>query len=219
MIRLLVADDHAMVRAALVQMLRSRPEFSVEAEAANAADVLAQVAQHEFDLLLLDMSMPGAGGLGLLERLQREHPGLPVVILSMHNDGQVVARALKAGACGYVAKDSNITTLFDAITAVAGGGKFVDPSLVHGLVFAEGASQAPLHETLSERERQVLAMLVSGQRLSEIADRLHVSAKTISTHKMRLMQKLKVSNNADLVDYAIRHGLRSPLSAVVDHVE
>lgn len=212
MIRLLVADDHAMVRAALVQMLRSRFEFSVEAEAANAADVLAKVEQQEFDLLVLDMSMPGAGGLSLLERLHREHPGLPVVILSMHNDGQVVARALKAGASGYVAKDSNITTLFDAITAVAAGGKFVDPSLVHGLVFAEGTSRAPLHETLSDRERQVLAMLVSGQRLSEIADRLHVSAKTISTHKMRLMQKLKVTNNADLVDYAIRHGLRSPLA-------
>jgi DNA-binding NarL/FixJ family response regulator len=207
MIRLLVADDHEIVRHGLVQLLAGQPGFSVAAEAATAADTLARATAADIDLVLLDLNMPGASGVPLIEALRRARAGLPIVVLSMHSDGQVVSRALRAGAAGYVAKGSSMAVLTEAIRRVAAGGRFIDPALVEGVVFDQASMPTPLHETLSAREAQVLAMIVSGMRLGEIADRLHVSAKTISTHKTRLMQKLRIDNNADLVRYAVQHGL------------
>jgi DNA-binding NarL/FixJ family response regulator len=151
--------------------------------------------------------MPGASGVPLIEALRRARPELPIVVLSMHSDGQIVSRALRAGAAGYVAKGSSIAVLVEAIERVAAGGRYIDPALVECVVFDQASMPMPLHETLSARERQVLSMIVAGLRLGEIADRLHVSAKTVSTHKTRLMQKLRIDNNADLVRYAVENGV------------
>lgn len=207
MIRLLLADDHAIVRSGLVQLLSGYGDLQVVAEADRPEQVLALAAAGGIDLLVLDMNMPGPSGVPLIARLRLQSPGLPIVVLSMLNEGQVVARALAAGAAGYVAKASGIAVLHDAIVRVAGGGRFIDPLLVDGVVFERHQGGADLHESLSARERQVLAMIVDGLRLGEIADHLHVSAKTISTHKMRLMQKLGIETNADLVRYAVENHL------------
>jgi DNA-binding NarL/FixJ family response regulator len=205
MIRLLVADDHEIVRSGVVRLLAGRSGIEVVAEASSAADTLALARDASLDLVLLDLNMPGASGVPLIEALRRLRPELPIVVLSMHSEGQIVSRALRAGAAGYVAKGSSIAVLVEAVERVAAGGRYIDPALVECVVFDQGATAMPLHETLSARERQVLSMIVAGLRLGEIADRLHVSAKTISTHKTRLMQKLQIDNNADLVRYAVQN--------------
>ncbi len=207
MIRVLLADDHSIVRSGLVQLLSAYGDISVVGEAARPEQVLAMAHAGGIDLLVLDLNMPGPSGVPLIERLRQQCPELPIVVLSMLNDGQIVSRALRAGAAGYVAKDSGIAVLREAIVRAAAGGRFIDPLLVDGVVFERGSLGPALHETLSARERQVLTMIVEGLRLGEIADRLHVSAKTISTHKMRLMQKLNVETNADLLRYSIASGI------------
>jgi DNA-binding NarL/FixJ family response regulator len=207
MIRMLVADDHEIVRSGVVRLLAGCHGIEVVAEASNAGDTLAVARDMTLDLVLLDLNMPGASGVPLIEALRRLRPELPIVVLSMHSDGQIVSRALRAGAAGYVAKGSSIAVLVEAVERVAAGGRYIDPALVECVVFDQSAMPMPLHETLSARERQVLSMIVAGLRLGEIADRLHVSAKTISTHKTRLMQKLRIDNNADLVRYAVQNGV------------
>lgn len=207
MTRLLVADDHEIVRSGLVQLLSEHAGLSVVAEAATASEVLQRVGDTACDLVLLDLNMPGPGGVPLIETLRRQTPALPVLVLSMHNEGQIVSRALRAGAAGYVTKASGMTVLLQAIQRVSAGQRYIDPALVQNLVFDNDPQARPLHDTLSARERQVLDLIVSGLRLGDIADRLHVSAKTVSTHKMRLMQKLRVENNADLVRYVIDHAM------------
>jgi DNA-binding NarL/FixJ family response regulator len=207
MIRILLADDHSIVRSGLVQLLSAYADIQVVAEASRPEQVLQYARAGAIDLLMLDMNMPGPSGVPLIERLRLQCPEVPILVLSMLTDGQIVARALRAGAAGYVAKDSGMPVLREAITRVAGGGRYIDPMLVEGVVFERENGSRARPETLSARERQVLAMIVEGLRLGEIADRLHVSAKTISTHKMRLMQKLDVDNNADLVRFAIESGV------------
>lgn len=209
MIHMLVADDHEIVRNGLVGLLVSRPGIEVLAEAATATDTLAMARDPRLDLVLLDLNMPGASGVPLIEALRRTRPELPIVVLSMHSDGQIVSRALRAGAAGYVAKGSSTAVLIEAIERVAAGGRYIDPTLVECVVFDQASMPVPLHETLSAREQQVLSMIVAGLRLGDIADRLHVSAKTVSTHKTRLMQKLRIDNNADLVRYAVQNGVAS----------
>lgn len=207
MIKLLIADDHAIVRSGLKQIIATTIDIVVVAEATRGDEIFEQLRAHPVDLLLLDMSMPGVAGLDLIRRLQAAHPPLPILVLSMHNEGQIVARALKAGARGYVTKDSEPEVLLAAIHEVAAGGCFIDPALAELVVF-DAAEPHPLaHEALSERERQVLEGIAAGLPLGGIADRLHLSPKTVSTHKMRLMEKLRVDNNVDLIRYAIRHGL------------
>lgn len=206
MIRILVADDHAIVRSGLRQIIATTADLEVVAEATRGPDVLDRVRAGGLDLVLLDMNMPGLSGIDLIRHLKAAHPRMPVLVLSMHNEGPVVARALHAGATGYVTKDSEPEILLAAIRKVAGGGHFLDPALVDATVFAGGSDAAP-HEILSDREFQVLQLLAQGHSVNAIGATLHLSAKTISTHKMRLMQKLGVANNADLVRYAIRHGL------------
>lgn len=207
MIRILIADDHAVVRGGLKQIVAMTSDIVVAAEATKASEVMDILQQVEFDLLLLDMAMPGSSGVELIGRLHVDRPSLPLLIFSMHNEGQIVARALKAGASGYVTKDSDPEVLLAAIRKVAGGGRFIDPALVDTMVFdVDKRDQSP-HELLSEREFQVLHMIASGQPIGDIADRLHLSPKTISAHKMHLMQKLGIDNNVDLIRYAIRHGL------------
>ena len=207
MIRIAIADDHAVVRSGLKQILAMTPDIVVTAEATKVSEVMAMVHRAEVDLLLLDMAMPGISGVELITLLQQEKPSLPLLVLSMHNEGQIVARALKAGASGYVTKDSEPEILLTAIRKVAGGGRFIDPALVDVMVFDAVERDRPPHELLSERECQVLDMIAGGQTIGDIADQLHLSPKTVSTHKMRLMHKLEIDNNVDLVRYAIRHGL------------
>jgi DNA-binding NarL/FixJ family response regulator len=207
MIRLLVADDHAIVRSALVQLLQAQGGIQVVAEAASGEEVLQRAGQAAVDVVLLDLNMPGPSGVDLIESLRRLRPEVPVLVLSMHNAGPIVSRALRAGASGYVAKDSSPLVLQEAIARVAQGGRFIDPSLIDGVVFHQTTGPRPLHEALSARECQVLDQIVAGARLGDIADRLHVSAKTVSTHKMRIMQKLQVGSNAELVRYCVDHGL------------
>jgi len=207
MIRVLIADDHAIVRGGLKQIIATTTDIVAAEEATHGTEVIDKVRQADLDLLLLDMTMPGLSGIDLVRRVRGDKPGLPILVLSMHNEGQVVSRALKAGASGYVTKDSDPSILLSAIRKVAGGGRFIDPSLVDAMVFDMGDADKAPHESLSDREFEVLRRIVAGEAIGEIGNSLNLSAKTISTHKMRLMQKLGVDNNADLIRYAIKHGL------------
>ncbi|MBI5922896.1 MAG: response regulator transcription factor [Betaproteobacteria bacterium] len=209
MIRIVIADDHAMVRGGLKQIIATTPDIEVVGEATQGHEVLTLLRQTTFDLLLLDMTMPGLSGVELIRRLHEEKPDLPMLILSMHNEVQVVTRALKAGASGYVTKDSEPEILLQAIRKIVAGGKYIDPTLVDAMVFDARDRDSLPHEDLSERELQILKMIAAGGALNEIASQLCLSPKTISTHKMRLMQKLGVDNNADLIRYATTHGLVS----------
>lgn len=207
MIRILIADDHAIVRGGLKQIVVTTTDIVAAGEATHGAEVIDKVRQAEFDLLLLDMTMPGPSGIDLLRRVRADKPSLPILVLSMHNEGQVVSRALRAGATGYVTKDSDPAILLSAIRKVAAGGRFIDPALVDAIVFDAGNGDRPPHDLLSDREFQVLRKIVAGEAIGEIGATLNLSAKTISTHKMRLMQKIGVDNNAELIRYALRHGL------------
>ena len=209
MIRIIIADDHAIVRGGLKQIIATTHDIVVVGEATQSSEVLEQWWQIPCELLLLDMSMPGISGVELIKLLHEEKPALPILVLSMHNEGQIVARALKAGAAGYVTKDSEPEILLSAIRKIAAGGKFIDPALVETMIFNAGDGDNLPHDLLSERELQVLKLIAAGGPLGNIADQLHVSPKTVSTHKMRLMQKLGIDNNADLIRYAMKHQLVS----------
>jgi DNA-binding NarL/FixJ family response regulator len=206
---ILIADDHGLVRSGIRQIIETTDDLCVCAEACDGAELLAHLNYRHTDLVLLDMAMPGLNGVDLLRRIKAEHPQLPVLVVSMHNEGQIVSRALKAGAAGYVTKDCNPEMLLEALRKVLAGGRYIDPSLVDSVVFhAEQSDQASLDQ-LSPRELQILELIAGGMALGDIADRLHLSPKTVSTHKMRLMHKLNLENNAELLKYAVRHGLTS----------
>ncbi|MGV2292552.1 response regulator transcription factor [Trinickia sp. YCB016] len=207
MIHILIADDHAIVRGGLKQIIATTTDIVVAGEAAHGAEVIDKLRILQVDILLLDMTMPGISGIGLIRRVRTEQPALPILVLSIHNEAQVVSRALRAGATGYVTKDSDPEILLAAIRKLAAGGRFIDPKLVDAIVFETHAGEAPPHEVLSDREFQVLQMLAAGKSINDIAESFALSAKTISTHKMRLMQKLNLGNNAELIRYAIKHGL------------
>jgi DNA-binding NarL/FixJ family response regulator len=209
MTRIIVADDHAIVRAGLVQMLTAQPDLQVVAEAANADETVRAVRETPCDVLLLDLNMPGDAGVPLIARLRAANEALPILVLSMHQDPMIVSRALKAGASGYLSKGSPVAQLLDAVRTVAGGGKVLDTLLIPSVVFAPRRDTAVPHDALSDRELQVLGLIAAGLRVGDIADQLHVSAKTVSTHKMRLMHKLGIDNVAGLVRYADEHGLRA----------
>ncbi|KVH80528.1 LuxR family transcriptional regulator [Burkholderia ubonensis] len=207
MIQTLIADDHAIVRSGLKQIIATTTDIVVVGEAARGTEVIDKLRACNVNLLLLDMTMPGIDGIALIRRVRVEHPSLPILVLSIHNEAQVVSRALRAGATGYVTKDSDPDILLAAMRKLAAGGRFIDPTLVDAVVFEVNTEDALPHEILSNREFQVLQMLALGQSINEIAKSFSLSAKTISTHKMRLMQKLNLSNNAELIRYAIKHGI------------
>lgn len=202
-----IADDHAMVRGGLKQIIATRNDLRVVGEASDGATTLARLKDTRCNLLLLDLTMPGVSGVELVRRLRHEHPALPILVLSMHNEAQYVAQALKAGAAGYLTKGSEPEVLLVAIDRVAAGGRFIDPSLVETMVFDGGIAGGLPHEALSDREMQILRMIAAGEPLGRIAERLHLSPKTVSTYKTRVMEKLAISNNADLIRYASRHNL------------
>jgi DNA-binding NarL/FixJ family response regulator len=206
-IRILIAEDHAIVRSGLKQILATDADLDVVAEAASGEHTIEKARAARPDVVLLDLTMPGPSGIDLVHRLHLEHPALPLLVLTMHHEAQVAARALRAGAAGYLTKDCEPEVLIAAIRKLATGGKFIDPALVDAIVFdGHRLSRAP-HESLSDREQQVLRMIAGGRSINDIAAELHLSAKTISTHKKRLMKKLGVSTNAELFRYTLEHSL------------
>jgi DNA-binding NarL/FixJ family response regulator len=208
MVRILVADDHAVVRQGLRQVLSLAPELSVIAEAKNAWETLERVREGGTDVVLLDMSMPGLSGIDLIRRIKADAPQIPVLVLSMHANWQIAARAIKAGATGYLTKDSEPEVLIEAIRQVSKGGNFIDPALATRMVFgAGGAQDESANEAMSDREYQVFLALVQGRSLTDIAEELHLSAKTVSTHKFRLMRKLGITSVSELVRFAVRNGI------------
>lgn len=208
MIRVIVAEDHTIVREGIKQLIGLADDLQVVGEAANGGAVFDALRAAACDVLLLDISMPGLSGLDVIPRLRGLAQPPAILVLSMHDEVQMAARALKAGAAGYATKDSDPALLLTAIRKVAGGGRYIDPQLADRLVFEVNLSdERPPHAQLSEREFQVFQRLAQGANVNEVAQLLAISAKTVSTHKVRLMQKLRAQSLADLVRYAIEHQL------------
>lgn len=208
MIRVLLAEDHKIVREGIKQLIGLASDLLVVGEAGNGPDVLTQLRLIQCDVLLLDISMPGLNGLELISRIRTQENAPAILMLSMHDEAQMAARALKAGAAGYATKDSDPALLLTAIRKVAGGGRYIDPQLADRMVFEVGLTDSrPAHAQLSEREYQVFERLVHGTNVNDIAQQLAISAKTVSTHKVRLMQKLQTHSMAEMVRYAIEHQL------------
>jgi two-component system, NarL family, invasion response regulator UvrY len=207
MLKILIADDHAVVRQGLRAILSELPEVSLVGEAASGGEALDQVRSGQWDALVLDLSMPGLGGLDVLKDVLHERPKLPVLVLSMYPEDQFGMRILKAGAAGYMSKETAPEELAHAIRKITTGGKYISPALGEKLAFQwEHADRQP-HETLSDREFQVMRMLAAGKATKEIADALSISVKTVSTYRARILEKLDLKRNADLVHYAIQHRL------------
>jgi two-component system, NarL family, invasion response regulator UvrY len=207
MIRILIADDHAIVRAGLKQLVAENPNLIVAAEAKTGPEALNLVRNNSFDVVLLDISMPGRGGLEVLSEIKKEFPRLPVLILSMHPEEQYAIRALKGGASGYITKDSAPEELVTAILKVAQGGKYITKSLAEQFLYLLEADETPPHASLSDREFQVFRLIASGKTATEIAKELSLSVKTISTYRTRILEKLHLKNNAQLIHYAAQNGL------------
>lgn len=211
MIRILIADDHTIVREGLKQMLSCESDFTIVGEAANGLEVLKQLDEQTMDVLLMDMSMPGRSGIELIKLVKSEKPKLAILVLSMHNEKQYALRALKAGALGYLTKESAPDQLVSAIRKVASGGAFISSGVAERLALELGGNHdAASHTLLSDREYQVFKMIVSGVPIGSIADELSLSVKTVSTHKTRILQKMRMSSSAELIYYAIRHQLIEP---------
>jgi DNA-binding NarL/FixJ family response regulator len=203
-IRVLVCDDHSIVRDGLKRILGSAPDLQVTGEAASGDAALALVKAHDYDVVMLDMSMPGLSGLDLIKRLKAEKPRLRILVLSMHGESQYAARALKAGAAGYLNKDSAAEMLLGALRKIAAGGVHVGEAAAASLL---RSGDKPAHEELSDREFEVMRLLVEGLGPTEIGERLHLSVKTVSTHKTRILEKLGLGSTAELVRYALEHRL------------
>ena len=200
MIRLLVADDHKIVRDGLKRILAATPDLQVADEAASGDEALRLVRSNDYEVAVLDMSMPGLAGIDLIKRLKLEKPKLKLLVLSMHGEAQYAARALKAGASGYLNKDSAAEQLVGAIRKIAAGGVHISEAAAAGLLTVSS-------QQLSDRELEVLRLLAAGLAPGEIADKLHLSVKTVSTHKTNIQQKLGVSSTAELVRYALEQKL------------
>jgi two-component system, NarL family, invasion response regulator UvrY len=208
MIRILIADDHPVVRRGIKQILSDEPDMAVPGEARDAREVLDLARRGQWDIVILDISMPGKSGLDVLKDLKQEFPKLPVLVLSIHPEDQYAVRALKTGAAGYLTKESAPEELVKAIRKILNRGKYVSASLAERLAFdleADGAT--PSHLRLSNREYQVMLMIAGGKRLSDIASELALSVKTISTYRARILDKMNFRNNAEITHYAIKNML------------
>jgi DNA-binding NarL/FixJ family response regulator len=216
-LRVLLVDDHTIVREGLKRILDATQEGWVISEEGSGFRALDNLRQHPCDLAVVDLSMPGMSGMELIRRVRAEWPHLPVLVLSMHAEEEYALRAFKAGANGYVTKDSAADELVAAARKVARGGTYVTTSMAERVVQQLNRSvEAPRHARLSERELEVLRRIVAGQRPGQIAQSLNLSVKTISTHKTRIMEKLQAPGTAALVRYAMQHGLLPADAAPVD---
>jgi len=208
MIKLLIADDHAIVREGLKQIVAETSDMLVAGEAASGQEALELARKKVWDVILLDIAMPGRGGMETLKILRQEHPEIPVLILSIYPEEQYAIRTIRAGAAGYLTKESAPEELISAIRKVSQGGRFVSASLAEKLASHLATDKAKLlHERLSDREYQVMIMIASGMSVKEIADRLSLSIKTISTNRARIMTKMGMKKNAEIIHYAIKQGL------------
>ena len=208
MLNLLIADDHSIVRRGLRQIHEETPDIQVSGAAANGREVMEKVRARSWDALVLDLAMPGASGLDVLKQVKEHSPSLPVLILSMHEQDQYAGRALKAGASGYLPKESAPEELVNAIRRICAGGKYltVEQVLKLGCLSQNADEQLP-HEKLSDREFQVLRLIASGKAVSQIGVELKLSVKTVSTYRMRLLEKMRLKNNAELTHYGVKNGL------------
>lgn len=207
-IKVLIADDHAIVREGLKQILAETKDIMISGAAESGFDVIECVRKSECDVLLLDISMPDRSGIEVLKQIKKEYPTIAVLMLSMHREDQYAIRALKAGAAGYLNKQSAPVELVNAIRQVAAGRKYISAALAQELANTIGDDrEAPPHESLSDREYQTLVMIASGKAVSDIAAELTLSVKTISMYRARLLQKMKLRHNAELTHYAIRNKL------------
>jgi two-component system invasion response regulator UvrY len=208
MINVLIADDHALIREGLKKILNGEPDMTVGGEASNVAELFKSLEQLAVNIILLDITMPGESGLDALKELKQKYPHLPVLILSFHPEHRFAVRALKAGAAGYLTKESAADEVVQAIRKVVGGGKYVSAALAEELAteLDPGSGKLP-HETLSDREFQVMRLIADGKKSSEIAEELAVSVNTINTYRMRIFEKMKMQSNVELSRYAVDHGL------------
>ena len=208
MIHVLIADDHSVVRRGLKQIVAETNDIIVAGEATNGREVLEHVRARAWDVLVLDITMPGASGLDVLKEVKRVRPYLPVLILSMHAEEQFAARVIKAGAAGYLPKESAPDELVKAIRRVVSGIRYVSPAQVAKLVFiANHDDGTPPHEMLSDREYQVLRLIASGQTVTQVANQMRLSVKTVSTYRTRILEKMRMATNAQLTHYAIKNRL------------
>ncbi len=208
MTKILVVDDHAVVRQGVRQILGEQFPDAVVREAQNAEDMLTQLRKDRGDIVILDIGMPGKGGLDALKELKQLYPKLPVLVLSAYPEDQLALRMLKAGAAGYLSKDSAPNELVQAIRKILGGGKFVSAAVAELLALnLEAALEKPLHEQLSDREYQVLCLIAVGKSLKDIADDLCVSVSTVNTYRARILEKMQLKNNTELTHYALENRL------------
>ena len=208
MIRIVMADDHAIVREGLRRIVASAEDFEVVDEAGDGNEVMRIVRERDFDVLVLDISMPGRSGMELIKLVKAEKPRLRILVLSMHQEQQYAVRAIKAGASGYLTKESAPAQLVHAIRKIATGGAFISAEVVEQLALgAMPGGPAVPHESLSDREFEVFRLLAAGVSVTDIGHRLNLSVKTVSTHKANLMAKMGLANQSDLIRYALRHGL------------
>ena len=208
MIRVLIADDHPIVRQGVIQILSSTHDIVVAAEATSGRELMHQVAVTPCDIVLLDLTMPGSDGLDVLKQLRREAPQTPVLVLTMHSEDQFAVRSLRAGASGYLTKDSAPSELVGAIRKIVAGGRYISPLMAERLAAHLGPdAEQPLHERLSDREYQVLRLIAAGKSTREIAGALSLSIKTVSTYRSRILEKMNFKSNADITYYAVKNQL------------
>ncbi|MCP4726317.1 MAG: response regulator transcription factor [bacterium] len=208
MIKVLIADDHTLVREGIKQILSETRNISVEGEAKDGHEVLERIRENHYDVLLLDMAMPGRNGLDILEDIKRTHPDIAVLVLSMYPEEQYAFRVLKLGASGYMTKETASLELIAAIEKVAGGGKYITSSIAEKLAFnLEKDTSLKPHERLSNREFQTLCLIGAGKTVSDIAVELSLSVKTISTYRERILDKMEMKSNSELMFYVIKNNL------------
>lgn len=206
MIKILIADDHTLFRKGLKHILSEYPDLVVTDEASNGQEVLEKIWHNDYDMVLLDITMPGMTGLDALKQLKNDKPKLPVLVLSMHPEEQYAVRVIRAGASGYLRKESAPDELITAIQKISGGRKYITSSLAERLADnVESTAEKPLHDTLSDREFEVFRMIAAGKTIKQIAEALFLNARTISTYRSRILEKMQMETNAELIHYAIKH--------------
>jgi len=208
LIKIIIVDDHRIVREGLKQIISDTSDMSVVDEASNGQEAINKIRNNDFDVMLLDISMPGRSGLEILKEIKNELPKLSILILTMHPEEQYAVRVLRAGASGYLTKESAPDELIEAIRKVSDGGKYISSTLAEKLAFnLEVDTGKPFHQTLSDREFEVMCMISSGKTVTEIADEMSLSVKTISTYRTRILDKMRMKTNAELTYYSIKNDL------------